>query len=525
MSTVEAPTGMRAAVGPVLLGLAAAVVIVGLATYRGLWFPAPWSFSFPGLGSSRLTHGQANVAYYGTLVVLGLAWMWLLKVVRAHPRIPSWSVLAVFVVWSVPFLVGPSVSSEDVYAYAGLGQLVERGLDPYEVGVNALGSAPVVAVSPPFWRDNPSPYGPLYVRAAWLASVATDDSVRGTVVVLRLFGLACLLLLALPLATLARRSGMSPPLALAAVLCSPVVLVELVGAAHNEPFMVLLLAAGVAIGLRGLDCASAMASRPATQDSLPVPDRRPAVNRRMALVAGGAALCGAAAAVKLPGLLGAVLLGWLWAGPGTPFFRRLPGVIAATAVGLTALVAISIVSGLGMGWVAALDEPQRAYTMLAPFTAMGVVVQQVLLHLGLPADWVLTVLRPAGTLVGVAVAGLLIIRSERLGPVLALGLALLALATTTPAVWPWYLVWGYVFVATVAMPRSLQLAVVALNLALTPLGPGTFDVTGRPNVSALFITTVVLGAGAWVALRFYRSGRRPQTTSSELLAQKAIRNP
>jgi len=462
------------------------VIIVGLATYRGRWFPAPWSwFSFPGLGSPRLAHWQAFGAYYGALVVLGLAWMWMLQVVRAKPRLPAWVVLAVFVLWSIPFLVGPSVSSEDVYAYAGLGQLVERGFDPYEVGVNALGPVPVVRVSPPFWRDNPSPYGPLYVRVAWLASVATHDSVRGTVVVLRLFGLVCLLLLALPVSALARRSGMPPALALAAVLCSPVVVVELVGAAHNEPFMVLLLATGVAIGLAGLDRRSGAR-----------PDPHPR-GGGAALVATGVALCGAAASVKLPGLLGAVLLGWLWAGSGTTVLRRLPGLITATVLASAMVVVISLGSGLGLGWVRALDEPQRAYTLLAPFTAVGVVLQQVLVHLGLPSGWVLPVLRPAGTVVGIGLAALLITRADRLGGPLALGLALLALAATTPAVWAWYMVWGFVFVATVAVPRSLQVAVVALNLSLTPLGFGTLDVTGRPTATAGLMTLVMLAAGVW----------------------------
>jgi len=477
-------------------------VIVGFATYRGMWFPAPWSsFSFPGLGSSRLAHWQAFGGYYGALVILGLAWMWLLRSVRASPRFPAWAVLTVFVVWSVPFLVGPSVSSEDVYAYAGLGQLVERGLDPYEVGVNALGPVPVVQVSPPFWRDNPSPYGPLYVRAAWLASVATHDSVRGTVVVLRLFGLACLLLLALPVTALARRSGMAPALALTAVLCSPIVLVELVGAAHNEPFMVVLLAAGVAVGLAGLD--------------------RRGHGRGLALVATGVALCGMAASVKLPGLLGAVLLGWLWAGPGTAARRRLPGLIVATALASAVVVAVSLASGLGLGWVRALDEPQRAYTLLAPFTAVGVVLQQVLVHLGMPSGWVIPVLRPVGTMVGIGVAALLITRADRLGAPLALGLALFALAATTPAVWPWYMFWGLVFVATVAMPRSLQVAVVALNLALTPLGFGTLDVTGRPTVTAVLTTLLFVVAGGWALSRVRGRGlgtlghRRPDDRSDD----------
>ncbi|MGI8777926.1 MAG: hypothetical protein ACR2LJ_11250 [Acidimicrobiales bacterium] len=143
--------------GPAVVGLAAAIVIIGLATYRGLWFPAPWSFSFPVLGSARLPHRTAFWGYYSALVVLGLAWVWLLRAVRAKPRFPTWLVLTVFVVWSAPFVIGPSVSDEDVYAYVALGRLVERGLDPYQVGVNALGSDPVVGVTRRSGATTPRP--------------------------------------------------------------------------------------------------------------------------------------------------------------------------------------------------------------------------------------------------------------------------------------------------------------------------------------------------------------------------------
>lgn len=474
--------------GPVLLGLAAGIVIIGLGTYPGLWFPARWTFSFPVLGSPRLPHWAAFWAYYGSLVVLGLAWVWLLRVVSVDPRFPVALVLAVFTVWSIPFVVGPSVSSEDVYAYVALGRLVERGLDPYQVGVNALGNDPVVGVTPPFWRENPTPYGPIAVRVAWLAAVTGGDSVPATVVILRLFGLLCLLLLAVPVTALARRAGTRPALALTAVLCSPLVLVDLVGAAHNEPLMVLLVACGVALGMAGL-----------------AEEQR---RRRLALFCAGVGLCGAAAGVKLPGLLGAALLGWLWAGPGSPALRRLPAAVTSVLLAAAVVVVVSLASGLGMGWVGALDVPQRAYTLLAPFTALAVLVKELLVRLGWPSGWVLPVLRPVGSVLGIATAALLITRAERLGATLALGLALLAVAATTPAVWPWYMVWGLVFVGTVTMPTGLQAAVIALTLSLTPLGPGSLDVTQRPNASALFMMLVVAG-GALALWRSYRAdGRR-----------------
>ncbi|HEX2272335.1 MAG TPA: polyprenol phosphomannose-dependent alpha 1,6 mannosyltransferase MptB [Acidimicrobiales bacterium] len=483
--SAEAPR-WRQAWGPALVGVAAAVAVVGVGTYRGQWFPADvqgrWFFTFPVLGSSELAHRTAFTVYFGALVLLGVAWMWLLRVVRGDRHFPAWLALAIFALWSAPFLVGPPVSSDDAVVYAGVGQLVERGLDPYEVGVDALGDEPVAKAASPFWRDSPAPYGPLYLRVTWLASVLTAGSFRATIVVLRLFGFACLALLALPLAALARRAGTTAAFAVTAVLCSPLVVVQLVGAAHNETLMILLLAAGVVVGLAGL----------AEQGG----------ERRPALVAAGVAVCGAAAAVKTPALVGAVLLGWLWPGPGASPPRRLLGAATAAGLGAATLVATSLATGTGLGWLGTLDAPQKAYTIVAPFTALGVVVQWLLDQLGWTVEGVLPFLRSVGLVLGIALACTFLVRAERVGPVLALGLALMALAATSPALWPWYLAWGLVFVGSATMPLGLQVALVASNLVLTPLGPGVLDVTGRPVANAAVVSLLTLAVAAiWLARR------------------------
>ena len=460
---------------PTVVGLAAAVVVVGVSTHPGQWFPASaqgrWFFRFPALGSPELPHRTALAVYFGALALLGLAWMWLLRIVRGDRHFPTWLALCIFALWSAPFAVGPPVSSDDAVIYAGVGQLVEQGLDPYEVGVEALGDQPVVAASSPFWRENPAPYGPLYLRVTWLASVLTSGSFRATIMVLRLVGLACLALLALPLASLARRAGTTPAFAVAAVLCSPLVVVQLVGAAHNETLMILLLAGGVAVGLTGLGDGN---------------------GRSLARVAGGVVLCGVASAVKTPALLGAVLLGWLWPGAGAALARRLAAATAAAALGAAAVAAVSLGTGLGLGWIGALDAPQKAYTIVAPFTALGVVAEWLLGGLGWSVEGTLPFLRSVGLVLGMAAAGVALVRSDRLGAVLALGLALMVLAATSPAFWPWYLAWGLVFVGCVTMPLGLQAAVVTSNLVLTPLGPGVLDVNGRPRASALLVTMVAL---------------------------------
>ena len=469
----------RALLPPTAVGLAAGIVVMGATTYRGRWFPGSrqggWFFSFPGLGASGTPKWVAFGAYYGGLVLLGVAWIWFFGVVR-RTKVGTASVLAVCALWALPLAVAPPIGSDDAIAYVGAGRLVNKGLDPYEVGIVALGKRDsAVRAASPFWWDSPQPYGPLYVRSAGLASSLGGSSVRVTVLVIRAAGLVCLGLLVFPLTALARRFARPPPVVLAAVLGSPLILVQLVGGAHNEALMLVPLVTGVAVGAAGLAATGA---------------------RRVALVLTGAALCGVGAAVKIPAFLGAAVLGWL-AGASTTW-RRLAGAAIATAAAGVVVVAVSAASGLGIGWVHNLDVPEKTATLLSPFTAAGWLVQHLVPQLGSRTD-VVDAFRTAGFYIGLAVCAVCIMSSDRLGLPTALGGALLVLALTTPVVWPWYFTWGIVFFAIRAVTRSLQLAVAGVNLMVTPLGPGSLDVNGHPTWGALVLLVVAIATVASVA--------------------------
>lgn len=181
--------------------------------------------------------------------------------------------------------------------------------------------------------------------------------------ILRLTGLAFLALMAFPLSFLARRYGRRPSMVLAAVLCSPLVLVQLVGGAHNETFMLLPLVTGVAVSVAGLE------------------DPTNSSRRRWGLVLAGVALCGVAGAVKAPALIAAAILGWL-AAPKGDTRRALLASAAATTVAVATVVVIGIATGLGLGWIDNLDVPRKITTVFAPFDAVGVLVMNGLLHLG-----------------------------------------------------------------------------------------------------------------------------------------------
>ncbi len=489
------PCSWRQVLAPALLGGSASLLVVAAATFPGRWFPASrqksWFFVSPVLGSPQLPPWVAFVAYYTGMAMLGVAWMWLLRrITRAGCATAL--ILAVFALWSVPFVVGPPVGSDDAISYAAAGQLVQRGFDPYNVGIDALGkTAPVVLAASPVWREEPQPYGPLYLRATALAAKMGGSSFRATVTILRLAGLACLALLAIPLSALARRYGSRPSVVIAAVLCNPLVLVHLVGGVHNEAVMLLPLVTGVAVGAAGLGDRAHNAGGPS-------------VPRRWGLILGGVVLCGVAATVKVPAILGASVLGWLAATRGDTR-RQLLGASAATAMAAAVVVAIGLGSGLGLGWMHNLDVPQKVTTIVSPFDAIGVLVTNGIGYLGWDVD-VLDLFRTAGSVIGLGVVAVVVLRSDRLGLPVALGIALVVLACTTPVVWAWYLTWGIAFLALRGLPVWSQVAIVLLNFTVTPLGPGILDVNHHPTWSALLVFAVTMAFGAF-ALRRRDGGR------------------
>ena len=146
------------------------------------------------------------------------------------------------------------------------------GIDPYRHAPAALahaGQAHVLGAVDPFWRHTTAPYGPLFL---WIVSgivALTGSHLIAGVLLLRVLDVAGLVLLAVFAPRLARALGADPARATWWVLLSPLILLELVAAAHNDLLMIGLLVAGVTF----------------------------AIERRLLV---GIALCALAATIKLP---------------------------------------------------------------------------------------------------------------------------------------------------------------------------------------------------------------------------------
>jgi alpha-1,6-mannosyltransferase len=118
---------------------------------------------------------------------------------------------------------------------------VRHGLDPY---VNAPDAAPLdPAFAHVTWTETPSAYGPLFTLATYpLASLP----IWLAVAVLKAVAAISVLGLAWVVARLAAWRGVDPTRAAAFVALNPLVLVHVVGGAHNDGLAMLLATLGVA---------------------------------------------------------------------------------------------------------------------------------------------------------------------------------------------------------------------------------------------------------------------------------------
>lgn len=168
------------------------------------------------------------VAYLGVLV--------------AAPRIGVRVVGGLIVIAVVAFACAPVLLSHDAFSYVDYARLgVKHGLDPY---VNAPEAAPTdPAFAHVTWTETPSAYGPLFTIAtyplAWLP-------VWAAIAVLKAVAAISVLGLAWVVSRLAAWRGVDEARAAAFVALNPLVLVHVVGGAHNDGLAMLLAMLGVA---------------------------------------------------------------------------------------------------------------------------------------------------------------------------------------------------------------------------------------------------------------------------------------
>ena len=423
------------------LGLIGSILIT-LAGPRLAGGPIRWWFT-----------GAGGVAvFYVGMVALSLAWLGLGRLALTVRQV--WIVAAV---WSVPLFLGAPLFSQDVYSYLAQGTLVHLGLDPYTQTPAVLaqhGQAHVLGAVSPFWRHTTAPYGPLFL---WIVSWFSGTSLMVGALLIRTLELVGLALLAMFVPRLARHLRADPGRATWLVALSPLLLLQLVAAAHNDLLMIGLVVAGVSL----------------------------AIERRVLL---GVALCAVAATIKLPA---AAAIPFILVADGD---RRtmVRGVLLAAGV----VVAVSLVSGLGFGWISTslFSTPGKARLAITPATALGWTVAQIMPVGARGLESALGVVAFGAALV---FAFVLLSRTRPGNMVRYLGFALIAVAVCGPAAWPWYLTWGLVLLAAcpgIQFSRGLVAAPVLGALVVKADGVLAFPLHTAPAFVALYIAIAAVAS-------------------------------
>jgi hypothetical protein len=480
----KAARNRRAVVGWAALGFAGSVLIALAAPRLVTGGVITWWFKLE-LGPTFATD---TAALYLGMGLLAVAWLGLGYTMRTHELRPR-QLYLIALIWALPLCLGPPLFSRDVYSYLALGTLAHLGVNPYHHApsvLGVLGHPHVLDAVSPFWRGTTAPYGPLFLGLSGLIVSVTGASLIAGVVLIRVLELIGLGLVAAFLPRLARALGSDPARAIWLALLSPLVLLQLVSAGHNDALMVGLLIAGVTVALEG----------------------RPAL---------GIALCLAAATIKLPAAIGAVFIAAAWARSIPMPAERLRFLGQAGLVGLATLGVLSLLSGLGTSWLSmsAFSTPAKVHLAITPSTALGWTAGSLLRDVGIgigihSVESILGVVSAA--IVALATLALLwVVRVRTL--VWCLAAALLLAAAGGPAAWPWYLIWGVVLLAglpSIQRSPAVPIALVATAFLIKANGVLVLPLPSAPYVLAGY---VVILASAWVFAR-RRHGLR-ETGDSE----------
>ena len=425
----------RIVVTAALAGLLSCIALIAVAgrTARvsGATPPSSW------LGMLDVVRPASAVAVGAVellaVVVLVLSWWCLLKAARRlRPRV----VVAVGMLWAAPLTLGPPLLSLDAYSYIAQGRLAALGIDPYLSPPAALYGSWLQGVDP-FWRYSLSPYGPLAVLLERI--VALPGSPVVALVLLHLLALGALGLVTVVVRHFAPSKERSIVLLL--TVLNPLVLLQLLGAAHWEALLVALVAAALLAWQRGHPEAAI-------------------------------ALASAAAAVKLPAGFAVAVLLMLHVFGGPPG-RRLRDAATGACAAATPWLLLSLVVPNAIGFLGALSTPMNGLTVYAPTTllAEGVAYAWGLTAGAAPFDTILSICRAGGMLLAAGVCCALVTTASRRPAGTTIGLGLLVVALLGPILYPWYFAWGLVPLALTSRRYDRFLALLTSAMIFTAL-PG-----------------------------------------------------
>lgn len=386
----------------------------------------------------------------------------------AYTHLKHWAVLAI---WGAPFLLAPPIFSHDAYSYAAQGWLIHNGINPYHGNVMLLPGSFADQVAW-VWRRTPAPYGPLSLQMQHLIVDACRFDPYVSALAMRIPALVGVVLIGLLVPRIALKLRMDPAVAAWMSTLNPVLVIDFIGGAHNDALMVGLLVAGL-----WLTFLASWAWLFA------------------------AVLVGAAAAIKQPAILACYALpliarewaSWRWQELITTVLR----VLTSFAIGIGTFAAITSLTGLGYGWLDAVDVPGSVVTV-SPSTIIGQGGQLLANWLGLDPTGhnVIRYARTSGMVIAVVLIVSFALTIARRRPITFLCWSFLAVALCSPALHSWYVLWGGVLVPLTKPSQRMVRAGVWTTVVL--LSYAAINLAYRNSVSAVdsFNPAVALGITA-----------------------------
>lgn len=437
----------------------------------------------------RFGHGLvvSSVLLWGGVALMVFAWLWLGRRVVDNPEGTTERTMIITTgFWLTPLLVSVPLFSRDTYSYLAQGALLRDGFDPYAVGPVDNPNSLLDNVSP-IWTTTTAPYGPAFILVAKFVTMIVGDQVIAGTMLLRLCMLPGLALLIWAAPRAARHVGANGAVALWICALNPLVIIHLMGGVHNEMLMVGLMMAGIALTFA----------------------RHHAV---------GVALIAIATAVKATAGLALPFMVWVW-------MRHLRSrndkslsapaaftAAAAASIGifLAVFAVLSLLAGVGLGWLTALAGSVKIINWLTVPTAAANLTNAI----GgwfLPVNFyaVLEISRIVG--IGIIAVSLPVLwwryRHDDREALQGIAWAMAVVVLFVPAALPWYYTWPLAVASALAQSRS-SIALIAgfstwIMVIFKPDGShGMYSWIHVPLATACALA-------AWYALH-REDGREPQ---------------
>lgn len=473
---------------PALIAGCLGSMLLGAAMFTPAFLPeaSPAQAVAPALANPAGTLA-GRIAVIAAVPIMVAAWLGIRRAMIAPGGPSRWLVLAA---WSAPLLLVPPVFSNDPYLYADQAWIVQQGQNPYLVGLSAV-PGPYAEQVDAFWRGSTAVYPALNLALIWLSAAVTGFHPYWGVIAMRLPALAGVALLGALLPALTRAAGANPRHAAWLGLLNPLVIIHLVGGAHNDALMIGLIALALWLGLgrHGLWLAPIALG-------LAVAVKQPA----------------AFAGLGLAFLIGEQRRGDLGAAARDPQVRSRRADLVGMTVPLAVTAAISIgtfalvsAATFGFGWLTSLALPG---SVLSPAPV------NLLVQFGVPAI-VASWLGRAALVLIIAAA---VWRYAPRNPWRVLVISLFAVALTGAVLHGWYLAWGTCFLALARFGRwAERLAVGGLVMILVYLSMAEY-------LGWIVLAQIAIGIGAAVIIDQLAYGRLG-TPLRRLVAQRVAGAP